>query len=120
MEKRSISKAMRKGIECSEPAIGAFFIESGMDGKCQTCALGAAIFGALDCSIERMASHQKFIGGMVSSAEQLFGIMDQAYEIDPVSKYATEKSVWWIIIDLNDTHDWTREQIADWLESVGR
>lgn len=47
-------------------------------------------------------------------AESIPGINRQV--IDPV--YGTESRLIWIIINLNDEHHWTREQIADWLETL--
>jgi len=29
------------------------------------------------------------------------------------------QNLWEIIVELNDLHDWTRESIASWLESIG-
>jgi hypothetical protein len=32
--------------------------------------------------------------------------------------YSTSKTIRWSIIHLNDQHKWTREQVADWLETL--
>ena len=114
-----LSEAMRKGIECSEPTTG-IFIAIGNNGKCQACALGAAMLGFAECDVDSLLTYdgQNDITSFLTAEHILRGYgVDMEYTIhdDKNERYGLVGN---LIIHLNDTRKLTREQIADWLETL--
>lgn len=103
-EQMKLSEAIRKGIEqFPEQAIGVLF-ENGN----AACALGCAIYGRYE-----QDNGRDYLPALVYDYPEL---MDDAPP-NPLSP-----DVWLlqeVIEKLNDRERWTREQIADWLESKG-
>lgn len=54
---------------------------------------------------------------MLGLAQQLPGAMDYA-DCPECTPACYETPLYAIIMELNDFHHWTREQIADWLETL--
>lgn len=71
-----------------------------------SCAIGAAVIGMVGLE-------DAVICGMV-------GRLPGTYEFEDHPIHKNNDQLYWIIADLNDQKRWTREQIADWLESIGR
>lgn len=116
-----LSDAMRAGAAIRPQATGILFrkmyVEKTNEKQICSCALGAAWEGA----------HPAFDAGRwvkvaddgddglvgLSDVEQYFGLNRRIEAINPARGWVHE--VCGIIIDLNDSQDWTREAIADWL-----
>ncbi len=106
-----LSEAMREGAKHTKPQIGRYSALRRDGIHC--CALGAAIFTILEgelppdnrCSVYRIFKNHKIdIDVWVEHP----GIPNK--DLTPLK---------FVIQDLNDSCDWTREQIADWLERLG-
>ena len=127
-----LSEAMRKGIECSLPAKG-FYLSKGVelansdapvDALC-ACALGAALLGAFECDFdmiqEECDSEYPNIKGYHEVFLDIFPDINSIRIENPIrhSPSGYKPNLWNVVTDLNDHAAWTREQIADWLESIG-
>lgn len=110
-----LSEAIREGAKAHPQTKGNYSVFS-EDGECVgTCAIGAAYYGAfgepLKTNMDELLTLRDATGVDVwctmveypetSIAAGRRGMMQSA------------------IVALNDCEDWTREQIADWLESIG-
>lgn len=73
------------------------------------CAIGAAAIAALGST--------KSCTELSSTAHHLTCFFGKKQTIHPVKKVKENMAA--IILDLNDFQNWTREQIADWLEKEG-
>jgi len=97
-----LSELIRIGSKVTKQCIGL------SDNNCKsTCAVGAALVAKRG---------QIFNNLSTSDCVRELGI-SRLWVKSPTGKYEDYLSV--IIINLNDTHHWTRERIADWLESIG-
>lgn len=106
-----LSDAMRLGATFRAQAFGLLFVEN-KDGGIDSCALGAV------CEVHGM---QPVLDQQLP--EWLFDTypeLDNVHTICPVSLcYATDsRSILSVIVHLNDHHQWSREAIADWLDSI--
>lgn len=114
---RSLSAAIRYGSKLKPQAIGALFKFNAATEMIHSCAMGAAYDAVVTAK-----------GGHVSSAVQPhvddvlhehFGeIMNKPLWISSECG-AIEGCALEVIPYLNDTLRWSRERIADWLESQG-
>ncbi|SRR5258706_16343763 len=98
-----LADAIRKGSQQRPQAFGDFFekVEGQILGS---CAIGAAIEG--------------YFGDTTARIEELhtaFPILDKVVEGPEQGMRAELCNV---ITDLNDMCDWTRECIADWVETI--
>jgi hypothetical protein len=107
-----LSEAIRLGAMVTTPHLGALASED----KKATCALGAAIYaiGRLDDALGFIAA--KDYDAIVSPPEWL--INPEVSCPDCLQIYESEWALVSLIVHLNDTHLWTRERIADWVETV--
>jgi hypothetical protein len=110
-----LSDAMRAGAAIRPQATGVLFKRrEGSELVC-SCALGAAWEGShpafnVDHWISQVDSQQVAITLVDIMREfRMFGLQVE----NPVSQ--TIYDIDGVIVDLNDQHDWTREDIADWL-----
>lgn len=115
-----LSEAMRKGAAVSPPAKGLYFrvLTEHPDVIC-SCALGAAAIGAFD--LDPSLDSGWTLRQCSQAERQLFEtyyILFTDNVAAPVSDL-DEDSLHTIIAKLNDEYNWTREQIADWLQSIG-
>lgn len=118
---KKLSEAMREGAKQRPQAFGEYRLIEEHNGSLVscTCALGAAYEGMTGelppappstlwedgCLVERILLRKTGISRLdriVSPAEPI--VMGFVFEI---------------VSSLNDDHRWTREKIADWLESHG-
>lgn len=106
-----LSACMRAGAKKSHPSIGKLFDAASPDGLTSTlpyaCALAAAYLGTVPVATT-------IVDDMVARA---FPQVTSETRVNPVGHEV--RRVADIIIHLNDTEGWTRERIADWLESEG-
>lgn len=98
-----ISEALRKGSKIRPQCKGLYF----KDGC--SCSLGA-IFEAIGVATPESQSTE------ITFLRKYYPQADNIVE-HPVDKRKTYLSA--VILALNDYDNWTREQIADWLESIG-
>lgn len=102
-----LSEAMRKGCESTKSLKDSLFD----DNYSAACAIGAAYIG-------RFGDPRKFDGDWIMRfreefEKELMTIIEhpeRSWEMDRVEI---------LIMLLNDMEDWTREEIADWLEEIG-
>lgn len=99
-----LSEYMRLGAMLRPQAFGCLFDGVG------TCANGAAL-EAMGWKPNRDSLDAW------DAREDLVPIL-QTVAIDPIGGYPTYVGL--IIVDLNNIHRWTRERIADWVESIER
>lgn len=90
-----LSEALREGIKKRPRQCFGYWFE-GEDASCALAAVGdSLIYADRNSYIDRL--------------EKLYG--------HPLGGHTYMLK--WIIINLNDTHHWTRVAIADWLEKEG-
>src|ERR1051325_2910153 len=93
----TFSEAIREGAKLRPQAFNEYYIDGG------SCAVGAA------------AEAMGFDKVRMVEAENAFAYMQAAGVDCPACKRIN--SLLGVCTHLNDTHRWTREQIADWLET---
>ena len=106
---KELAAAIRKGAERRpDQAFGDYFI-----GRNASCALGAAYEG-----IYRLAED---MGGRrpTKDFEWFFDCLDSVIRWCPVEGCKKHLVLSAMIVHLNDAHEWTREEIATWLEQNG-
>ena len=117
-----LSEAMRNGAGCSLPKKNSYFSYDG-DGTCSTCAIGAILLGLLDCDVEALCEFNEpnpFDGNYNTVIRDTYRHFYYAPCICPAGdKRGLTMPYWDATVYLNDHCDWTREQIADWLEEEG-
>lgn len=132
MEQRlKLSEAIRKGAKLRPMAIGDFFGKSlhGDSYHYYSCALGAAyetIYGLEgvssicdECGVYALTLKTlRIIDGRLLEA---WPILQQTWRFTPPDDEGTERPITLqeVIQDTNDSGKFTREEIADWLESIG-
>lgn len=103
-----LSEAMRKGSTITRPTSGAY-VRNGRTGFIEfSCALGSVYVGVEGVDATEQPSISTWL-------ETNFPVLDAGFEHP--AKWST-RTLANIIIDLNDNLGWTREKIADWLESI--
>jgi hypothetical protein len=114
-EEMRLSEAIRLGAMVSEPSPREFKSYTG-----GTCAIGSGLLaiGALDGIIER---HCDDAGEIFKEAVIHFPIIGVDVECPACGvKHGSDGMLYDSVMQLFDYHKWTREQIADWVESVER
>lgn len=101
----TFSEAIREGAKLGPQAF-RFLSLNGAN-----CAIGAGL-RAMGLSL----IHGCAVLGS-EPAVTAFPYLDEAFVTCPVDALCGLKSLFFTVMDLNDNHHWTREQIADWLES---
>jgi hypothetical protein len=111
-----LSDAIRLGSKLAEQG----FANLKFGGK--TCAIGAALdgieydFGGRDCDY-----HEDNIRGYLFAIEQFPELGNLVWLPEDYCRYlltGKRVSLYDAILDLNDHHKWTREQVADWIDSL--
>jgi hypothetical protein len=110
-----LSEAMRRGSMMGPQIAWKLF---GPDDS--SCAMGAAFKGV-------GISSKGTVFDLIGIGYQIFPIL-QVHPAPPVPLHpcpvdwctAKTDTMWSIIVDLNNNHGWTREQIADWVETIER
>jgi hypothetical protein len=108
MTTMKLSEAIRLGAMLKPQRFGGLYVDSG------TCALGAAMdaIGALPKKQSVICSDAEW-----EPALRLWGGLLDRRVAHPVNA-SPEDLVCHVITNLNDSHKWTREQIADWVETI--
>lgn len=99
----SFSEAIREGAKVRPQAFDSYFNSGG------SCAYGAgleAMTGRITAAPSLVVEQFRYL--MDSGATCPACLSDEAEPYKTIAK---------VIFHLNDDHQWTREQIADWLES---
>lgn len=97
----SFSEAIREGAKLRPQAIGYYFSLG------RSCALGAV----LEISYGN-TKHRDFV-----ELNRAYPYMVKEEHVCPESKCAGNHTLLGLVLHLNDDHQWTREVIADWLET---
>jgi len=106
---KELASAIRAGASRRpEQAFGDYFI-----GRRASCALGAAYEG-----MYRLAAD---MGGQRPTRDltNFFDCLEGIVRACPVEGCKKRLLLSAMIVHLNDHHEWSREQIADWLEQNG-
>lgn len=120
---RTLAAAMRAGAAIRPQTRGVLFdhkwVASGTKAYC-SCALGAAWEGShpffsVEDWVAKRESPTESIAGLVD-VEQYFSLRPPIECINPAKGW--KHDVEGVIIDLNDQRNWTRERIADWLDTL--
>ena len=111
-ETRKLSALIRDGAAKTEQCRKMYFT-----GNCHhACAIGAALLALYTPDeIDEMWDWK------LESLDDLLTMPVTGKVKHPVlgDEYEGVDSMWVVIISLNDDHNWSRERIADWLESEG-
>jgi len=105
-----LSEAIRAGAQLRPPAIGQFF-EANADGVLCSCALAAAYEVVIGAAHPRLGAQH-----ILPALERVFPCANAVVN-HPV--HQLPGSVYGAVMNLNDEYHWSREQIADWLASIG-
>jgi hypothetical protein len=114
---KKLSQAIRLGAKLRPKMQGMLCGENG-DGVMASCAIGAA------WEAVNVAKNPNFVLEPMATyvaAERMrdeFGLALNVMKDSPLGGFGPV-TLGTIIIQLNDSAEWTREQIADWLESEG-
>jgi hypothetical protein len=105
-----LSEAIREGAKIRQMAKGAFYTQAWRSGDVRSCALGAAHESILPCTTN---AHPVSVR---ETLEEKWQFLKQSWDNDR-SGFPID----WIdvIAEMNDSGRYTREEIADWLESIG-
>lgn len=117
VEQMKLSTAIREGAKLRPQAFRAYFYTK--NGVICSCAFGAA-YEAVTGNLPRRGNKNYIDEVITPVLDANFPVL-QTFErfACPADKNCTICSPFNIVTHLNDTHDWTREQIADWLEEKG-
>lgn len=106
-----LSEAMRIGSKMHPQIQGNYFECDDTNTVTGTCAMGASGFGRgieIDCDDDYLDYLDKLFDLELPDDIQL-----------PIDPPPYGRTLGKVIEHMNDTHLWTREAIADWLESIG-
>ena len=108
-----MSEAMRLGSMLAAPIHGPVF---SYDAEpCRACAIGAALLGVYSEQVAKEKVDCLDLGPLAACRE-LWPWTMRHDVADPVT--GRHKQVLITVIHLFETQQWTREQIADWLETI--
>jgi hypothetical protein len=105
-----LSEAIRIGAQKRPQGHWDFFTVE--DGQVLSCALGAAFEGIANYDADPAGYRTVY-----RKLNECFSATLDAPTQCPVCHFSTVE-VRKIIVHLNDTHRWTREAIADWVETI--
>ena len=118
-----LSEAIRIGAERRPQCRDVFF--NRIHGQLCSCALGAAFEGG-DLIDQEMLSrgivalHMELVSAF--EGFELYSVNNSGMLPFPCPSFSCRErpaQLPEVIVHLNDEHNWTREQIADWLEEIG-
>ncbi len=117
-----LSVAIRKGIELDGEQCYHNYAEFDKDGKViRCCALGAAAIGLKGLGHFEPCHEQAFSSALLPLLGNSIPKSDVPKEfLDHRGTKRDSFVVDDVVVTLNDSLKWTRERIADWLESIGR
>lgn len=102
-----LSEAIRIGASMSPQIKGSVKRSDG------TCGLGAAYEGTFG-EIKAYKSFHEIIQGL----DKIYPKIDSVEFLVPHPIQLKINTISAIIVSLNDSYDWSREQIADWVEKI--
>jgi hypothetical protein len=116
----TLAEAIRKGAAQHRQCAGSFFRRHPLDDIIATCVMGAAMVGVFGAQTSYDDLRHLFAAYPELNAER-FAVCP----IDPAcprflsGPYLSEATapLYSALAHMNDTHAWTREQCADWLEA---
>jgi hypothetical protein len=115
-----LSEAIRIGAKKRPQCFTVLFLHptdpSNKSGVIQSCALGAGLEGAGIINPEELQypCHPKWKAEVFDG---ISGYKDRAWFRCPICFFRDDSLE--LTIHLNDAHEWSREAIADWLETIG-
>ncbi len=116
-----LSEAIREGAKLRPQGRLTYFSRDA--DTCLSCALGAA-YEAITHEITILIVPENDIDSVIITLQNETGVnMDDRVSFPDLSAsngIGFEASVYNAISWLNDDYHWTREAIADWLESIGK
>ena len=112
---KKFSEAIRLGASFRGQTFGGLFTQDGDGTVSRTCAIGAAL-EALGEPLKEFINQESCWDSPWQPLAERFGLCEKF--VCPTCK-ATEANLLRGIAHLNDTHTYTREAIADWLEKKG-
>jgi hypothetical protein len=108
-----LSEAIREGAKKRPVQHFGHFYNTINQG---TCALGAAYEGCTGRTISHKIRHNVIMDSIAEcTGASCYSPVTNIAVPDVVDRSCS--SLREVIVELNDTHQWTREEIADWLES---
>lgn len=113
-----LSEAIREGAKLRPMGTEAYFSFDYDSGKVCSCVLGAALEGALEGQIKDAED----IDGMNISHSLIehWPVLGELWSPFKGSTFVyAGYSLLNVIAEMNDSGKFTREEIADWLESIG-
>lgn len=99
-----LSELIRIGSKVTEKGVGFYFPDDN-----SACAIGAAYWAKY--------LTKSMAGGSVAVDDFLNSMIGKDVSNNPETGFCQPLSS--VIFSLNDKYGWTREKIADWLESIG-
>lgn len=113
-----LSEAIRAGAELHEQGRG--FMAQSDERGIYTCALGAAFEAAFD----RLPQFERDDAYDTARLHRRYPELLRRVQFPVAGSYHDSEYLDGVhlgiaVAELNDTYDWTREQIADWVESLG-
>ena len=112
-----LSEAIRLGAMLRPQGFESFGLDLG-NGQRVTCALGAAAeaIGSQSLTWQFYAVNNREVA---EDLDAVFGeILNARHRRCPVKGCRTRRIPAGVIVHLNDGHRWTREQIAEWVETI--
>ncbi len=110
MSEMKLSEAMRLGAILRPQCVGRLFSSNG-----ESCAMGAVIEA---CGIEDKNPHCTV--AIWNTTIERFPMLAWGHSrfVFPEMGGAYRGDLWDAIVALNNVHKWTRERIADWVETI--
>jgi len=111
-----LSEAIRVGALLRPPTLRRFFGVDLKTGRWCSCALGAAYEGVVGQCVEGSTLDENTVQRELF---RQFPMLATVVAYPPMLEPDWEGTVYEVVTALNDSFWWTREQIADWLASIG-
>ena len=106
-DEKELAEAIHTGMRRRpEQAFGAYF-----EGRNSSCALGAAYDGLYRLPHEHGPLRPLHL-------ERVFDCLENTLRHCPIDGCPKSLMLASVIVHLNDDHEWSREQIADWLQTI--
>lgn len=117
--KMKLSEAIREGIKKDGFQTQYSLFQYDYKGKIEgCCVLGAALIGVNKAQQRRSMN---WVGDLEEATGAPLSFVLPNDKIPEVVRAHSPQipSLYFVVTTLNDRHQWSRESIADWLESVG-
>lgn len=107
-----LSEAIRIGAQKRPQCFDGVFRMDFQSNQYRSCALGAALEAMFPSNNDQCVSKAD-----MKDLREALHLSENEVIKDPF--YGTEYDICLVIMSLNDDQRWSREKIADWLESIG-